>query len=397
MTKRSIHKLTTRFVVTAKPGRHGDGGGLYLVVARPGAGKWVFRFTLSGAMHDMGLGSSRDVPLARAREKAAAARALLADGSDPLAFRRAERRIPTFGELADELIESMKPTWKNKKHEDQWVMTLRDYAASLRPMTVDKPTTDDVLNVLRPIWHEKPETASRLRGRIERVFDAARARGFRQAENPARWRGHLNTILPARNKLGRKHHKAMPFEDIPALFTRLRLTPTVSNLALEFTILTAARSGETRLLKPDEIDKNAKVWTVPADRMKEGREHRVPLTDRVLEIIEEMDRHNAGAAYLFPGREHNKPLSDMALAMALYRLDDAGHTVHGFRSSFRDWVGDVTHFPREIAEAALSHAVGDETEQAYRRGDALAKRREMMDAWAQFCAGYDNKVVRLVG
>jgi len=397
MSKRAIHKLSARLVATAKPGRHSDGGGLYLVMPRPDAGKWVFRFTLAGTQHDMGLGSVRNVSLARAREKAAAARTLLADGISPLLARRVEQEIPTFGELADELIAAMKPTWKNKKHENQWVMTLQEYAAPLRSMPVDQPTTEDVLKVLRPIWHEKPETANRLRGRIERVFDAAKARGFRQAENPARWRGHLDTILPARGKFGRKHHKAMPYNDVPGFVAKLRLVPTISNLALEFTILTTARSGETRLLELSEIDKQTKIWTVPADRMKEGREHRVPLSDRALEIIEEMQKYNAGSIYLFPGAKRGKPLSDMALAMALSRVDRTGCTVHGFRSSFRDWVGDVTHFPREVAEAALSHAVGDETEQAYRRGDALAKRGEMMNAWDRFCSGDSEHVIRLAG
>lgn len=293
----------------------------------------------------------------------------------------------TFGEAADAFIKGMSASWRNEKHQAQWEMTLRVYCESIRRKRVSDISTDDVLGILQPIWGTKPETASRLRGRIERVLDFAKARGLREGENPARWRGHLNLILPRRQKLTRGHHKAMPFKGLPSFMQRLRLSNGVSARALEFLILTAARSGEVLGMRWDEVDIDEMVWTVPAHRMKGAREHRVPLSPRAMEILGEM-RDTRVSEYVFPGFKRDRPLSVMALEMILRRMQiDA--TVHGFRSAFRDWVGERTDFPREIAEAALAHLVGDEVERAYRRGDALEKRRELMAAWAIYAGPAD--------
>ncbi len=405
---KAINRLPAN-VLTRKlpPGRHADGGNLYLSISQSNAKRWVFLYRGANSRPiEMGLGSARDVPLAKAREKAAAARALLADRKDPLEARRAEAAVPTFGEAAEALIASMRPSWKNQKHADQWNMTLlgidpkgnpaeQDYCKSIREKAVDKIETEHVLQILRPIWQAKPETASRLRGRIERVLDAARAQGHRTGENPARWRGHLDLILPKRTKLSRGHHAAMPYAEVPAFVRRIRENVTMSNLALEFTILTVARSTEAREMVWTEVDRVDAVWTVPAERMKEEREHRVPLCARALEILE-LAARLAGkrqCEYVFPGAKRGRPLSDMSLTMALRRSGHKAYTVHGFRSSFRDWCGDETEFAREIAEAALSHAVGDESERAYRRGDALKKRRGLMEAWAAHLENNSGSVV----
>jgi integrase len=254
-----------------------------------------------------------------------------------------------------------------------------------------------VLSVLRPIWQTKPETASRLRGRIEAVLDAARVRGHipPNAANPARWRGHLDKLLPRARKLSRGHHPAMPFADVPGFVARLREREATAALALEFIILTASRSGEALGARWSEIDKHAKVWTVPAERMKRGVEHRVPLSPRAFEILEVMATATHGDL-VFPAHKADRPLSNMACSMLLRRMCVEGVTVHGFRSSFRDWAGELTNFPRELAEAALSHVVGDEVERAYRRGDALARRRRAMDSWAAYCGKVpDAKVIPL--
>jgi integrase len=292
----------------------------------------------------------------------------------------------TFGEAADALIESMASSWRNEKHRRQWKMTLTVYCEPLRSKSVAEVGTEDVLKVLQPLWKTKPETASRLRGRIERVFDFARARGQRTGENPARWRGHLDAILPRRAKLTRGHHKAMPFDEVPAFMAALREREGVAPRALEFTILTAARSGEVLGARWDEVNLEACVWTVPAARMKAGREHRVPLSAPAVEILRQMEHKRLGE-YVFPGMRSGRPLSVMALEMVLRRMK-VDVTVHGFRSAFRDWAGERTHFPREVAEAALAHLVGDAVERAYRRGDALEKRRKLMDAWSNF---FDQK------
>lgn len=395
---RQVNRLTARAVQNlGQPGRHADGGGLYLVVDKSGAKRWVFLFRHNGKTKEMGLGGILSVPLARARELAQAARSAVADGLNPIAERDRERDVPTFGEVADELIESLKHEWRNEKHKAQWSMTLREYAKPLRPMPVDTITTADVIKVLKPIWQTKPETASRVRGRIERVLDAAKARGLRNGENPASWRGHLSLLLPKRQKLSRGHHAAMPYSELPHFVARLRENGAVSALALEFTILTASRTGETLGARWDEIDFDKRIWTVPASRMKGGRPHRVPLIERsvaILQAVATLQTTKTLIAPVFPGTRAGSPLSNMSMQMMLRRLVGNDVTVHGFRSCFRDWVGEETSFQREVAEAALAHVVGDATERAYRRGDALDKRRELMEAWGRFleAAALDNVV-----
>ncbi|MEP9354835.1 integrase arm-type DNA-binding domain-containing protein [Xanthobacter sp. KR7-65] len=387
---RETKRLTARTVATlTTPGRHADGGNLYLSISTNGGRRWIFLYRWGGKQLEMGLGSARDVSLARARELADAARAQLAEGVSPLSLRRAEQVVPTFGEAADALVDDIAPGFRNAKHIEQWRMTLKEYAASLRDKSVADIATDDVLAVLKPLWATKQETASRLRGRIERVLDAAKAKGLRTGENPARWRGHLDALLPKRQKLQRGHHAAMPYSDVPAFVKRLRALKGATALALEFLILTAARTGEVRGATWAEIDLEAKVWTVPASRMKAGKVHRVPLTAVMLDALERAKNLQPDPGrdkFIFPGGRRGQPLSVMALDMQLRRLE-VDVTVHGFRSSFRDWAGEETSFPREVAEASLAHAVGDATERAYRRADALEKRRQMMEAWMRFVEG----------
>lgn len=387
---RETKRLTARTVATlTAPGRHADGGNLYLSISANGGRRWIFLYRWCGKQLEMGLGSARDVPLARAREIADTARAQLAEGVDPLAARRVERVVvPTFGEFADGLVQDIQSGFRNEKHRWQWQHTLEVYAAALRPTLVDAVTTEDVLAVLQPLWQSKQETASRLRGRIERVLDAAKAKGLRAGENPARWRGHLDALLPKRQKLQRGHHPALPYQEVPAFVAELRKRDATAALAMEFAIITAARTGEVIGATWAEIDRKAKLWTVPAVRMKAGKEHRVPLTDRALAILDEAAAMRGEGDLVFPGPRKGKPLSNMAMAMLLkVRMKRTDITVHGFRSSFRDWAGEETSFPREIAEAALAHVVGDEVERAYRRADALEKRRKLMDAWGKFVTG----------
>jgi integrase len=397
MAKHNLNKLSARKIATTTaPGRYSDGGGLYLVIT-PTSRKWVFIFTLAGKRREMGLGPLRQVSLPTARDLAAKAREHLRASLDPIVERKRLRQavlgVPTFGEIADSLIESIEHRFRNPKHRAQWRMTLTKYAASLRKKRVDEITTTDVLEVLQPIWSVKGETASRLRSRIERVLDAARVQGHRSGENPARWRGHLEAILPKPSKLTRGHHAAMAFDEVPQFIERLRKIQSLGALALEFLVLTAARSGEVFAARRSEFDFKAKVWTVPGSRMKSGREHRVPLSDRASEIIRGISDKHSGQ-FIFPGVRPGAHLSSMTLAMVLRRMD-LDCTVHGFRSAFRDWVGERTNFPREVAEAALAHVVGDATERAYRRGDALEKRRELMKEWAAFCEPKAANVVSM--
>ncbi len=397
---RAIHRLTAREVEALKkrPGRHPDGGNLYLTVSKSGSASWVYMFRWNGRQPEMGLGSVRDVSLARARVLAAEARARVAEGVNPIESRRAAgaeaapARPATFGEVADEFLAAMAGSRKNAKHREQWEVSLgarkpgrgsETYAQPLRHKPVADVSTEDVLAILRPVWQAKPEMASRLRSRVEAVLDAAKAKGLRSGENPARWRGHLDKLLPPAKRLSRGHHAAMPFDRVPAFVAALREQTAISARAVEFLILTASRSGETRMATWREFDLSAGVWTVPAGRMKWHREHRVPLVPRCLQILEEM-KVIASSEYVFPGLRPGRPLSDNAFEMLFRRLGETEITTHGFRSSFRDWVGECTHFPREIAEAALAHQVGDATERAYRRGDALQKRRELMLAWATY-------------
>lgn len=384
------NKLTDAACRAAKDtGRLSDGGGLYLIVKLTGAKSWVFMWKERGRRREMGLGAFPTVKLARARALAAEQRALLAEGGDPIRERKRETE-PTFGECADQFLDAMEQQWRNEKHRAQWRMTLTRYAAPLRDKPVSEIETEDVLCVLTPLWTEIPETASRLRGRIERVLDYARARGWRSGENPALWRGHLRNVLPTQSKLVRGHHAAMPYDDLPDFTARLRGLGSISALALEFLILTAARSGEVREAVWSEVDLAAGLWTIPGVRMKAGRTHRVPLVPRAVEILERMSQIRV-SDYVFPGQKPRRPLSLMAFEMQMRRLEADTYTVHGFRSAFRDWAGDRTDFPREIAEAALAHTVGDATERAYRRGDALAKRRQLMETWAAHCASKEKE------
>ncbi len=382
---RQINRLNARAVATLNEhGRHADGGGLYLSISPNGGRRWVFLYRWHGKPTEIGLGSARDVTLARARELAKDARAKLAEGINPK-----EARKPldgaTFGECADRLITAMRPSWRNGKHAAQWEMTLREYAAPLRRLPTHAITTDDVLSVLKPLWNEKPETASRLRGRMERVLDAAKAQGLRTGENPARWRGHLDQLLPKRQRLTRGHHAAMNYDDVPAFIADMQSRRATAALALEFTILTAARSGEVLGARWDEFDLERTVWTVPARRMKAGREHRVPLSARALKIVKALHQEEGGE-FVFPGLKPGKALSGMALEMVLRRMKLNDVTVHGFRSAFRDWAAECTNFTNEVCEAALGHAVTNKVEAGYRRGDLFEKRRKLMDAWAAFCS-----------
>jgi len=389
-------RLTARKVETVKPGVYVDGQGLRLVVGATGTRKWVFRFMRRGRSQEMGLGGS-DVSLAMARERAADARRTLAAGRNPIdAARLAQVGQPTFGQVADEFVAAKQSEWRNGKHRAQWNMTLQRYCGPLRALPVDEIDTAAVLEILKPLWTRVPETASRLRGRIETVLDAARARGLigPNEANPARWRGHLDKLLPKRQKLTRGHHAAMPFADVPQFMASLQKRDAVTALALEFVILTAARSGEALGARWAEIDFQNAIWTVPAARMKAGRTHRVPLSRRALVIIKKLHAARTGE-FIFPGQRPDKPLSGMAMEMILRRMKADGATVHGFRSSFRDWCGEVSTFPREVAEAALAHVAGDATERAYRRGDALEKRRELMEAWGAYCEPKSGNVVSI--
>ena len=389
---RELHKLSARAAETlSKPGRHSDGGGLYLAIGGDGRKRWTFMYTWRRKQREAGLGAAGKggVSLKAAREKAAEGRALLAAGVNPLDKWRkpVEEEVPTFGAAADEYLAAHSGSFRNDKHKAQWAMTLTRYCEPIRALPVDKVDTEAVLSVLKPLWTRAPETASRLRGRIEAVLDAAKARGFieRHKANPAHWKGHLDKLLPKANKLARGHHAAMPYAHVPAFIAELRQRPATAARALEYAILTAARSGEVLAARWDEIDFAGKIWTVPPARTKAAREHRVPLSDRALAILTEMEADRAGE-FVFPGLRVGRPLSGMAFEMLLRRIGSP-YTAHGFRSSFRDWAGNETHFPRELAEHALAHAIGDKAEQAYRRSDALARRRELMDVWARHCEG----------
>jgi len=395
----ALHKLTARKVASAKPGVYQDGGGLRLVVSNSGAKKWVFRFTLNGRRRDMGLGSFPDVELAEAREKAAKARKLVKNGGDPFAERNeAQRQIPTFTAMAAEYIRAHRRGWHNPKHARQWVSTLKTYARPLiGTRECDSITTDDILAVLRPIWVTKTETAKRVQGRIENIFDYAAAHGYRDATNPARWRGHLDKLLPKPGRVKNvRHHPAMPYDDIPAFYRELLVMPELGFVALRFLILTGCRTNEVLGARWQEVDFDKAIWTVPPERMKNtgktSREHRVPLSKPALELLESLPRVR-GSAFLFPGARTGRPLSKMALLQAMRRMGYGkdgpnGHCVpHGFRSSFRDWAGEVSSFPADVCEMALAHMIKNKVGAAYRRGDLFEKRRKLMEAWADHCAG----------
>jgi integrase len=376
---------------------YADGGGLYLQVTEGGA-SWIYRYMLNKRAREMGLGPVALFGLSEARAKALDARRLRHEGIDPIEARKAARarerldaaKAVTFQECAEAYIKAHRMGWRNGKHTAQWEATLATYARPIMgALPVQAIDTALVLKVLEPIWAAKPETASRLRGRIESILDWAKVRGYREGENPARWRGHLDKLLPARSKVRKvEHHAALPYDELPGFLVALREHQGFVARALEFTILTAARTGETMGARWNEFDLLDKTWTVPAGRMKAGREHRVPLSARVLAILQEMHAHrSADDGFVFPGGKPGKPLSNMAFLMHLRRTGrgDGDLTTHGFRSSFRDWVAERTSFPSEVAELALAHAVGNPVEAAYRRGDLFEKRRRLMQQWGTFC------------
>lgn len=404
--------LTTLQIKHAKEGMHADGGGLYLRVQASGAKSWIFRFQLKGKRREMGLGILADKPAPDVRGEAAQLAVLVRSGVDPIEERRqkeaklkedvklADANATTFRQVATEYISSHRAEWKNAKHAAQWTTTLETYAG---PVIGDKPvglvTTDDILQILTPIWATKTETATRLRARIELVLAYAKGKKLREGENPALWRGHLDSILAKPTKLKNiRHHPALPYTRMPEFMTKLRVTTGAGARALEFAILTAARSGEVRLATWSEIDFDDKLWTIPSQRMKAKREHWVPLSEPAITLLKALPRI-ADNEYLFPGDRDKKPLSDMTLTLIIRRFNETkdgsspewidpktgDHVVpHGFRSTFRDWSAEVSHYPREVAEHALAHSLPDKVEASYHRGTMLERRRPMMDDWAKY-------------
>lgn len=395
---RTINCLSHRKVETLKkPGMHSDGGGLYLQVTEGSDGaprkSWLFRYAVAGRERQMGLGPLSDVPLAEARNRATAARELRREGKDPIVEREAARataslaatKVMSFDDCATAYIAAHRAGWRNVKHASQWTNTIATYCSPVfGKLPVQLVDVGLVMKVVEPLWISKPETAGRLRGRIERILDWAKVRGYRDGENPARWRGHIDQLLPARGKVARvKHHAALPYSELPVFMAQLKDRDAVAARALEFAILTAARTGEVIGAKWDELDLIERVWSIPAERMKGGREHRVPLSGAAMEIVQHMStiRQND---HVFPG-DRRDALSNMALLMLLRRMERTDITAHGFRSTFRDWVEEQTDSPRAVAEMALSHAIGSAVEAAYRRGDLLEKRRPLMKRWAEYC------------
>jgi len=369
---------------------YADGGGLYLQISRTGTKSWIFRFAMEGREREMGLGPFHTIGLSDARLLATEARKLKLKGEDPIEARKAERqakrlddaRAMTFKQAADAYIKANKAGWKNAKHAAQWEATLAAYADPIfGALPVAAVDTGLVMKALEAIWTEKPETASRLRGRVESVLDWAAARGYRKGENPARWRGHLEKLLPARSKVKAvEHHAALPYGELPRFMAALRDQAGNGARALEFAILTAARTGEVIGATWDEIDLDAETWTVPRERMKAKREHRVFLSDSAVAVLKPL-KEAARSSYVFPGGKDGKPLSNMAMLTTLKRMKRDDLTTHGFRSTFRDWAAEITDYPSEVVEMALAHVVTNKVEAAYRRGDLFEKRKGLMRAW----------------
>ena len=421
---RTTGRLTALKVDRAKrPGMYSDGGGLYLQVSDNGA-SWIYRYMIGGRAREMGLGPLALFSLAEARAKALDARRLRHEGVDPIEAKRAARararldaaKAVTFKQCAESYIKAHRAGWRNAKHAAQWEATLATYAEPIiGALPVQAIDTALVMKVLEhesrdapnkpasSLWTAKPETASRLRGRIESILDWAKVRGYREGENPARWRGHLDKLLPARSKVRKvEHHAALSYPALPDFLVALRQQEGISARALEFTILTAARTGETINAKWSEFDLPAKIWTVPSNRMKAGKEHRVPLSARALAILKEMQtfRHTGEIdTFVFTGGKSGKPLSNMAFSMLLRRMGRDDLTAHGFRSTFRDWAAERTNFPAEVSEMALAHAVSDKTIAAYNRSDLFERRRRLMEQWATFCTAPNqeaqSKIARL--
>jgi integrase len=390
-----MRSLTVKEVAAInRPGTWRVSRNLYVQVGDTGTKAWLLRYTLNGRAHGMGLGSLELVTLAEARDKALLCRKLLLDGVDPLEARRQKRMQAlltaaatiTFRDCAKRYIEAHGKGWKNGKHRQQWRNTLETYAY---PVIGDLPVaaidTALIMQVIEPIWTTKTETASRLRGRLESILDWAAARNYRTGENPARWRGHLDKLLPARSKVAPvNHHDALPYAELPAFMQKLHGQAGVAAQCLEFTILTASRTGEVIGAQWSEIDLEARTWKVPAERMKGGKEHTVPLSECALEVLAALPR---SGDYVFENGRAGHPISNMAMTMTLRRMGRGDITVHGFRSTFRDWAAEQTHYQNHVVEMALAHTIGDKVEAAYRRGDLLAKRRELMQDWAIYCTG----------
>jgi integrase len=389
-------KLTARDIQTlSEPGYYGAGQvpGLYLCIAKGGSKSWIYRYQIAGRRRDMGIGSIATFTLAEARDKAFELRRGVARGVDPIDAKRQGRaaagldkaRAMTFRECADAYITAHRAGWRSAKHAEAWPQSLEAFVyPTLGDLPVAAIDVGLVMKTLEPIWTTKPETASRVRGRIEAVLDWATARGYRKGDNPARWRGHLENLLPKRSKVARvEHHAALAYPEIATFMAELRQQDTVSARALEFAILTAARTGQVIGAGWSEINVAERLWTVPASRMKAGREHRVPLSDAAMAIVEKMAAIRQ-SDFVFPGLKAGQGLGERTVLKLIGRMRPEV-TVHGFRSSFRDWCAEMTNFDRDTAELALAHAVGDKVEAAYRRGDMFAKRRQLMDAWAKFC------------
>lgn len=394
---RSINKLSAISAKSlVKPGRHSDGGGLYLHITQDAAStrrRWIFRYVRNGRTTELGLGGGRDLPLASARAEAAQMRLALAQGLDPKVERdRAKTGSVSFGDYAAKYIEGRRSGWRNAKHAEQWTMTVTKYAAPLHAKPVDQMSTDDVLAVLQPRWNATPETAKRLQSRIEAILDAAKAQGLRTGDNPARWRGHLDQLLTKRGKLTRGHHSALPFSELPEFMADVAARDAIAARAMEFLILTASRTSEVLLARWEEISLERSLWTLPAERMKAGKEHRVALSSNAISILEALGPTASGLIF---SKDGSKPLSNMALLMLLRRMKRADLTAHGFRSTFKDWASEVTSFPSEMSEMALAHAVGNKVEAAYRRGDMFEKRLAMMEAWARFATSGKANVVSI--
>ncbi|MET0015016.1 MAG: integrase arm-type DNA-binding domain-containing protein [Sedimenticola sp.] len=392
---RQINKLKALTVKqTKQPGWYPDGMGLYLQVSPTLSKSWVYRYEMNGKERRHGLGSYPTHSLEDAREAAKACRRLRKNGIDPIEYSqelKTQRALEkakgvTFSDCAEKYIETHKSSWKNAKHAQQWENTLDTYAKPvIGDLSVQDVDVGLILQILEPIWNKKTETATRVRQRIESILDWATARGYRDGENPARWRGHLDKLLPRRSKVQKViHHPAMPYSKVPQYYQGLRKQETIAARALAFIILTAARSGEARGSSWDEIDLDAGVWTLPPERMKAGRQHRVPLTKEAIHILEQVKPYSQDS-FVFPGMKKGKGISEAALRKHL-KDTHPDLTIHGFRSSFRDWCAEQTSYPREVAEAALAHVVRDRTEAAYQRGDMFERRRKLMESWSRHCA-----------
>ena len=395
---RRVRILTAKQVEReTRPGYYFDGAGLYLQIAKGGSKSWILRYTLNGKAREMGLGSLVTFSLADARLRATQQRQLIADGVDPIEAKQArqlEARLAkantiTFDQAAAAFIAANEAGWRSSKHGEQWRNTLATYAGPvIGDLAVSDVTTPLVLQILQPIWASKTETATRVRGRIEKVLDWAKVQGYRSGDNPAAWKGHLSEALPKPSKVAKTaHHAALPWSEMAAFMKALRAMPGTASLAAQFIILTATRTSEAIESQWSEFDLEAKVWTIPRDRMKGFREHRVPLSDQAIAVLERVQWERNGSTFVFPNAKLVEPISNMACLAVLKRMGRTDLTMHGFRSTFRDWAAESTAYPRDVCEMALAHAIEDKSEAAYRRGDLLEKRALLMRDWAQWCDG----------